>query len=176
MYFAFNDPKHKSYSAEYEKAVMRWGDSVLTKYADRKAILVTHGMIGRPKGSTSDIREGTGNNSVPSELTLQGKVIYEMAKHHNNVFLMLGGHIGGEGFRRDVYNGHVIKTYLTDYQFRQNPPYSGKKDRNGGNGLMRLMKVNNTKQTLSVTTFAPRRTGMIKEEDEDSQFTEPLFK
>ncbi|TZF82816.1 hypothetical protein FW774_15115 [Pedobacter sp. BS3] len=178
VYFAYNDPAKKdTYNATYEKQVMHWADSILTVYDSRKAILVTHGLLKRPKGSTSNIKPGEGDNSVPSEFTAQGKVIYNMAKYHNNVFLMLGGHISGEGFRRDDYNGHVIKSYLTDYQSRQNPPYSGEKDRNGGNGTMRLMKINKTKQTLSVTTFIPRANGMvIKEEDGDSQFTEPLFK
>jgi hypothetical protein len=109
--------------------------------------------------------------------TKQGTQIYNMAKKHPNVFLMLGGHIAGEGFRRDEYQGNVIKTYLADYQSRQNAPFGGEKDRNGGNGLMRLMRFNTTKQTLSVITFAPRASGeIIKEEDGDSQFTEPMFK
>ena len=100
-----------------------------------------------------------------------------MAKQHSNVFLMLGGHIGGEGFRKDEYNGNIIKTYLSDYQFRRNPPYSNGKDRNGGNGTMRLMRVNQTKQTLSVTTFTPDSNGqVVHEEDPDSKFIEPLFK
>lgn len=177
LYFVFNDPSYKGYNAEYEKQVITWADSVLTANSNRKAILVTHSMLGRPKGSTSDIKPGEGNRNVIPEFTKQGQNIYNMAKHHANVFLMLGGHISGEGFRKDVYNGNVIKTYLTDYQFRENLPYGGVKDRNGGNGNMRLMKFNKTKQTLSVTTFAPRSKGtVIKEEDEDSQFTEPLFK
>lgn len=176
IYLAFNAPNNPGYNVGYEKQTMHWVDSVLTVYADRKAIMVTHGMIGKPKGSTSDIKAGDGNNSVAGQLTPQGKVIYQTAKLHNNVFLMLGGHIAGEAFRRDEYNGNFIKTYLTDYQSRQNPPYGGQKDRNGGNGLMRVMKFDKSNQTLSVKTFAPRRTGMIREEDGDSQFTEPLYK
>jgi len=39
------------------------------------------------------------------------------------------------------------------------------------------MRFNKSKQTLSVITFAPKSNGQIlKEEDGDSQFTEPLFK
>lgn len=178
LYFVFNDPSYsKGYNPAYEKQVLNWADSVLTANKDRKAILVTHSMLGRPKESTSDRKGGEGNRDVQADFTKQGQIIYNMAKHHDNVFLMLGGHISGEGFRKDNYNGHVIKTYLADYQFRENAPYSGVKDRNGGNGLMRLMKINKTKQTLSVTTFAPRSDGpMLRETDADSQFTEPLYK
>lgn len=175
MYFGFNDPKNKSFSAAYEKKVMHWADSILTRYSDHKAILVTHGIAGKPKGSNSNFIPGQGkNNDVPSNFTAQGEVIYNMAKNHKNVFLMLGGHISGEGFRRDVYNGGTIKTYLTDYQSRRNPPY-GENDRNGGGGTTRLMKFNTSKQTLSVVTFIPTPEGVVFETDGDSQFTEPLF-
>jgi hypothetical protein len=176
VYFVYNEPGNKSYSEEYEAKTLKWADSVLTANADRRAILVTHSMLGKPKGSESNQKEGTGNNSVPSQYTQQGKQIYNMAKHHPNVFLTLGGHISGEGFRRDVFNGSTIKGYLTDYQFRENAPYGGVPDRNGGNGLMRLMKFNKTKQTLSVTTFSPKTNGQVVfETDGDSQFTEPLY-
>lgn len=84
---------------------------------------------------------------------------------------MLCGHISGEGYRRDVYkfnNGQdstVIKSFLSDYQSRPN----------GGNGYMRLMRFNLTKNTLSVKTFAPRPGTNILEEDADSKFTVKLF-
>lgn len=176
LFFVFNQPGNKSYDKTYEEQTLKWADSVLTANADRKAILVTHSMLTRPKGSESNQKEGTGNNSVPSTYTQQGQQIYNMAKHHSNVFLTLGGHISGEGFRRDVFNGNTIKGYLTDYQSRENSPYGGTKDRNGGNGLMRLMKFNLTKQTLSVTTFSPKTNGqVIYEIDGDSKFTEPLY-
>lgn len=178
VYFVFNQESKDGYDATYEAETLKWADSVLTANADRKAILATHSMLGKPKGSLSNQKAGVGtNNDVPSLYTKQGAKIYEMAKHHANVFLTLGGHISGEGFRRDVYKGNTIKGYLTDYQFRENPPYRGKIDRNGGNGTMRLMKFNKTKQTLSVVTFIPKSDGTITfETDGDSQFTEPLYK
>lgn len=176
LYFPFNQPGHKGYSASYEKRTLDWADSVLAVHADRKAILVSHSMLGRPKGTTSGDQPGSGNNSKESHFTKQGERIYEMAKKHPNVFLMLGGHIAGEGFRKDRYNGSIIKTYLQDYQSRQDPPYSGAKDRNGGSGTMRLMRINKTKQTLSVLTFTPQADGkVLYEEDADSKFTDALF-
>ena len=177
MYFVFNQPNYKGYSETYEKQMLNWADSVLLANADRKAILVSHSTLGKPKGSTSGDKPGGGNRNLQSNFTGQGKAIYEMAKHHENVFLMLGGHIAGEGYRKDEYNGNVIKTYLSDYQSRQSAPYSGTKDRNGGNGSMRLMRLNKTKQTLSVLTFIPKPNGtIVKETDGDSQFTDALYK
>lgn len=176
MYFSFNQPDYKGYNENYEQQMLHWADSVLTAQSDRKAILVCHSMLGKPKGTTSGDKPGAGDNSIPGNFTRQGKGIYEMAKTHGNVFLMLGGHIAGEGYRKDTYNGNTIKTYLSDYQSRQSEPYGGTKDRNGGNGTMRLMRINKTKQTLSVVTFMPQANGtVISETDGDSQFTHNLY-
>lgn len=175
LYIEFNSPGQEKYSASIENAVMNWADGILTTYADRKAIVVSHSILNRPTDSNSDIKPGQGNNNTEGEFTNQGDVIYARMKLHSNVFMMLSGHISGEAFRRDNYNGHIIKTYLADYQSRENAPYDGS-SRNGGNGLMRVMKFNTTKQKLSVRTFAPRAGGqVITEVDGDSQFTEPLF-
>ncbi|TPE42383.1 metallophosphoesterase [Pontibacter mangrovi] len=175
LYIEFNSPGQEEYSASIESAVMDWADGVLTSYADRKAIVVSHSILNRPSGSTSNVKPGQGDNSLTPAFTNHGEVIYERMKLHSNVFLMLSGHISGEAFRRDTYNGHVIKSYLADYQSRENPPYDGT-NRNGGNGLMRVMKFNTAQQTLQVRTFAPRADGShVTEVDGDSQFTEPLF-
>lgn len=177
LYLVYNEPNKPTHDAVYEKKVMHWADSILTVYKDRKAIVIAHSMLNRVKDEPSETRPGTNSNKVQPNFTQQGKVVYETAKNHSNVFLMMGGHIAGEAFRKDEYNGNTIKTYLIDYQARQSAPYSGSKDRNGGNGLMRLMKINKTKQTLIATSFAPRANGeVLKEEDGDSQFIQPLFK
>ncbi|WP_018627409.1 metallophosphoesterase [Niabella aurantiaca] len=176
LYLVYNQPGHKYHNPGYEAATMQWADSVLTAHPGRKAIIVSHGTIGRPKSSNSNFVPGQGTNTKPGPLTNQGKVIYEMAKHHPNVFMMLGGHIAGEAFRRDTFQNNVIKTYLTDYQSRRNPPYAGAEDRNGGNGLMRLLRFNTSKQTVSALTFIPQKDGeVIFETDGDSQFTEPAY-
>jgi len=177
LYLVYNEPKKPTHDPVYEKQTMKWADSILTVYKDHRAIVISHSTLSRINESPSEIRPGTNSNTEMANFTQQGKVVYETAKNHSNVFMMLGGHIAGESYRRDEYNGNVIKTYLADYQSRRSAPYATAKDRNGGNGLMRLMKFNLTKQTLAVTTFAPRANGqMIKEEDGDSQFIHPLFK
>lgn len=177
IYFPFNQLDNKGYNATYEKQMLHWADSILTVHADRKAILITHSMLGRPKGTTSGDKPGEGNNDLESNFTKQGQRIYDMAKHHSNVFLMLGGHIAGEGRRKDEFKGNVIKTYLADYQSRQSPPYGGAKNRNGGSGTMRLMRINKSRQTLSVLTFTPQANStVVNESDGDSRFTDALFR
>jgi len=175
LYLEFNSPGSAEYNTAIETSTMNWAESVLKAHANRKAIVVSHSILNVPDGSNSNIRPAQGNNNIPGEFTVQGKIIYAKMKLHKNVFLMLSGHISGEGFRRDEFDGGVIKTYLADYQSRENAPYDGK-NRNGGNGTMRLMRFNKTKQTLSVRTFAPRPGGiLITETDGDSEFTKPLY-
>lgn len=174
LYLEFNSPGSTEYNPSVEATAMNWADGILDTYANRKAIVVSHSILNVPAGSSSNVRPGQGNNDVPGQFTVQGAIVYSRVKLHKNVFLMLSGHISGEGFRRDEFNGGVIKTYLADYQSRENPPYDGTR-RNGGNGLMRLMRFNKTKQTLSVRTFAPRQGGLIPEVDGDSQFVKPLY-
>lgn len=175
LYIEFNSPGTEEYNLAAETLTMNWATEVLHTYANRKAIVVSHSILNIPQNSNSNTTPGQGNNSIPGEFTVQGKIIYSKIKQHKNVFLMLSGHISGEGFRRDEFEGGVIKTYLADYQSRENSPYNGT-NRNGGNGLMRLMRFNKTRQSLSVSTFAPQTGGtVINERDTDSEFTKPLF-
>ncbi|WP_221175651.1 metallophosphoesterase [Rufibacter immobilis] len=173
LYLEYNEPNDSEYNASLEKEVHDWAEGILTKHANRKTIIVSHSILARPAGSKSNEIAGTGNNSTPSKFTPQGKSIYERFKKFPNVFMMLSGHRAGEGFRREEFNGNVIKAFLADYQSRTSEP--GK--RNGGNGLVRLMKFDMKAQTVSVRTIAPRANGNhVWEEDEDSKFTVPLFK
>lgn len=176
LYLAYNQPSKARYDSAYDKEMFDWGDKILRQYRDRKAIIVCHSTLGRPKDSKSNYIAGVGNDNVQSKFTSQGKNVYAFAKHHPNVFMMLCGHVSGEGYRVDTYDGHTIKSYLADYSSRRNPPYE-EEDSNGGNGLMRLMKLNPSKETLDVRTIAPRKDGNhIWETDEDSQFSHDLYR
>lgn len=172
LYLEYNNPSEALYNANYEAKVFHWADSIIQKFPDRKVIIVSHSILKAPTNNTANITTpGTSTQQGYSSFTSQGSKIYHNFKKHKNVIIMLCGHISGEGYRRDVYkfnNGQdstVIKSFLSDYQSRPN----------GGNGYMRLMRFNLTKNTLSVKTFAPRLGANILEEDADSKFTVKLF-
>jgi hypothetical protein len=130
------------YSPTQDQAVLSWADNLLNVHSNRKAILGSHYFIN------ADSTWGT-----------QGNVIYNMAKTHSNVFLMLCGHQDEEAKRTDVYQNNVITTLLSDYQARTN----------GGNGWMRIMKFSPANNTISVKTFSPWLNQY--ETDANSQFT-----
>jgi hypothetical protein len=136
-----------------------WAYNLCTTYASRKAIVVTHYAAQAPTGAW-----GT-----------QGYRIWNKLKGCNNVFMILGGHVTGdaalpdlqkgEAYREDTYNGHTIRTYVSDYQGRATT---------GGAGRLRIMKFSVTNDDVTVKTFSPwNSTGF--ETDVSSQFTKPLF-
>lgn len=122
---------HFEYDTTPEQAVLDWADQLLTIHSDRRAILTTHHMIN------------TGN---PPGWGAQGQAIYNALSDHPNVFLMLGGHIHGEGRRQDTaVNGNVVHTLLSDYQDLPN----------GGDGWLRIMRFSPANNTITVTTYSP---------------------
>ncbi|MCA9951240.1 MAG: DNRLRE domain-containing protein, partial [Anaerolineales bacterium] len=134
---------HFEYDTTPDSDILDWADTLLTTYADRRAMISTHYMIGT-SGSW-----GT-----------QGEAIYNALSDHETLFLMLGGHVPGEGRRSDTaVNGNVVNTLLADYQ-----SYT-----NGGNGFLRIMTFSPTNDTIEVETYSP--TLNQYETDSNSQFT-----
>jgi hypothetical protein len=132
------------YDTSPDQPVLDWADALLTTFSNRRAIAVTHNMLG------------TGN---PGSFSTQGQAIYDALKDHSNLFLMLGGHVAGEGQRSDTFNGNTVHSLLSDYQSRSN----------GGHGLLRIMEFVPASNIINVKTFSPY-TGEW-ETDGDSQFS-----
>jgi hypothetical protein len=124
--------------------VLNWADSLLQTYHDRRAIVVSHYII---------------HAGAPGSWGVQGEAIYEALKDNPNLFLMLCGHIGGEGRRTDIYHGNVVHTLLSDYQWWPN----------GGNGWLRIYEFWPASNEIHVKTYSPWLDQF--ETDGDSEFT-----
>ncbi len=111
--------------------VLDWADALLKTYSNRKAILSTHNLLT------------TGN---PASFQGPGQKIYDDLKDNPNLFLMLAGHVAGEGRRTDVFNGNTIYSIMSDYQ-------SGYT--NGGNGYLRIMQIRPGENLMTVKTYSP---------------------
>jgi hypothetical protein len=142
---------------EEQKDVYNWANEILRKYADRKAIVVSHSILF--------YNPVKGSNTPEALFNAEGKAIYQSLKENPNLFMMICGHVGdnGEGYREDIWNGHTVRTFLSDYQSRPN----------GGHGMMRLYTFSVKSNTISVRTFSPYTNE--EETDADSQFSVPLF-
>jgi hypothetical protein len=126
---------------------LTWADNLLTTYNSRKAIIVSHYIT---------------DSGAPAAFGAQGQRIYDMAKTHTNVFLMLCGHVTGKGRRQDVYNGSTITTIMADYQ-----GYT-----EGGAGYLRTYRISTTNNTISSKAYSPYHGTTLT--DGNNQFVLPL--
>lgn len=137
---------HMEYDTTPNPAVLAWADNLLKTYPDHRAIITSHWIVN------------TGFNATFSG---QGLAIYNALKGNPNLFLMVCGHISGEGQRTDVYQGRSVYSILTDYQGRTN----------GGDGWMRYYTFSPSNNVIRAFTYSPWL-GKY-ETDADSQFTLP---
>ncbi len=132
------------------QAQLDWADALLKAHPNRRAIISTHWMVN------------TGN---PASFSAQGQNIYDDLKDNPNLFLMLGGHVAGEGRRTDTFEGRTVHTVLQDYQGRTN----------GGDGWLRYFVFSPANNTITARTYRVSNplnpAAGTFETDADSQFT-----
>jgi hypothetical protein len=121
---------HIEYDKSPDQVILDWADNLLTTHANRRAIVVTHYLLGHPNLNT---------------FSVQGQAIYDALKDHSNLFLMLGGHVGGEGQRTDTYNGNTVYSLLADFSWRPS----------GGNGWLRIHEFVPASNLINVKTYSP---------------------
>ncbi|MEK7537618.1 MAG: phosphohydrolase, partial [Patescibacteria group bacterium] len=134
------------YDAGPDEEVLAWADSLLEAHANRRGIVYAHSICN------------TGN---PATFTSMGQDIYDALKDRPNLFLMLGGHVPGEGRRVDTFNGNTVYSVLSAYQGRSN----------GGNGWLRIMEFSPANDVIRVRTYTPWLNQFEADADSSSQFT-----
>ncbi|HOC57364.1 MAG TPA: Ig-like domain-containing protein [Verrucomicrobiota bacterium] len=117
------------YNTNPPPELLAWADEVLATNAHRRAIAVTHNF---------------GNTQTPVVWSAQARAIYDALKGHTNLFLFLGGHVTGQGWREDTYNGHTIRTLVQDYQGWTN----------GGNGFLRILDFSPSNNVVVAQCFS----------------------
>jgi hypothetical protein len=132
------------YDTSPDTAVLDWADGLLKAYPNHRAIVSSHYITD------------TGN---PAPFSGQGQATYDALKDNANLFLLLCGHISGEGQRLDTFNGNAVTTLLSDYQSRPN----------GGDGWLRYMVFSPAKDTVDVYTYSTKYS--MYETDLNSQFS-----
>ena len=120
-------------------AMLAWADGLLKANTDRRAIVVSHGIL-----NTNDA------------FTSQGTAIFAALKHNANLFLMLCGHMhstnDGAAYRAEAGDdGHIIHIMLANYQ-----EYA-----NGGNGYLRILRFSPADNKIYATTYSPYDGGYI---------------
>ena len=119
---------------EYEPSVdvLNWANEITSTHRQRRTIVLTHCYMN------SD------NTRVPGRC---GEGIWnEYGRHHQNIFLILSGHVAGTG--RLTSNGahqNPVHQILADYQHLPN----------GGNGWLRIMTFVPQENKIKVQTYSP---------------------
>ena len=107
-----------------------WANAAIAKYPERRVIVATHALIN-DKG----------------EFSRDGELLWDQViKQHENVFLVLCGHMCSEStITRSGGSGNVVHILLSDYQC----------DEKGGDGYLRVMEFIPTQSIIHVETFSP---------------------
>lgn len=135
---------HLEYDTSANADVLAWAEGLLQTHSNRRAIIVSHNLLG------------SGTNA---SFSAQGQATYDALKDNPNLFLMLAGHVPGEGRRQDTFNGRTVYTLMSDYQSRTN----------GGNGWLRILEFSPANNQIRVKTYSPWLNQ--NESDADSEFT-----
>lgn len=128
------------------QAVLDWADDVLKAYPNRRAIVTSHWIVN------------TGN---PATFSTQGQAIYDNLKDNPNLFLMLCGHVNGEGRRVDVFEGRTVYSVLQDYQDIAN----------GGNGFLRIFTFSPANNQINVESYSPTLARAVQASDSVPSWT-----
>ncbi|MDF9833522.1 hypothetical protein M2103_001749 [Ereboglobus sp. PH5-5] len=113
-----------------DPGILKWAGDVLTKHADRHAIVITHATLFP---------------GIPGEFQEDGEAVYAALKSHKNLMLIVGGHTTGEGHRTDTCNGSVTHSIVQDFQF----------DENGGAGFLGVLTFSPRTNEIRVATYSP---------------------
>lgn len=121
--------------------ILQWADQVAAQYQDRRCIIVTHGYL-----DTSNELISMDNYKIKGNSAQQ--MWDKFVSRHENIFLVLCGHILGEGLLTTTgKNGNVVHQVLADFQ----NDYIG----NGGHGYLRIMKFFPENDRIDVQTYSP---------------------
>jgi autotransporter-associated beta strand protein len=125
-------------AAAVDQSVLDWADGLMKAYPQRRAIVTSHWILDAPPASPV---------GAPAPFGGPGQRFFDAFKGNPNFFLMLSGHVSGEGRRSDVFAGRTIYSVFQDYQSRSN----------GGDGWLRYFVFSPANNTITAKTYSPTR-------------------
>lgn len=135
--------------------VLRWANKVLSTYADRTAVVVTHAYLmhddTRFDRSLEDHIWNPHNYAtagLPGGVS-DGQELWEsLIRKHGNVAMVLSGHVLGDGtglLSSKGDRGNTVHQMLSNYQMLEE----------GGRGYLRLLEFLPDGKTVQVKTYSP---------------------
>lgn len=140
--------------------VLAWANKIVAAHESYRTIVVTHCYT-----YSDNTRVGEGDLWSPHEYGSQGNDGEEMwdkfVKHHENIFLVLSGHVLNDGLGRLTSvgtQGNDVHQILANYQMQNK----------GGSGWLRIMRFLPSENKIEVRTYSPTLNQYA--EDEQNQF------
>lgn len=127
------------------QSMIDWAGELLETYSDRAAIILTHTYLNSNATYTS------GQASAYKLTGKEAQAMWdELVKLYPNVFLVVSGHVTGDGndWRvRTGSNGNTVNEVVTNYQSPVEP--------NGGNGYLRVAIFRPSESAIYMRTYSP---------------------
>lgn len=127
--------------------VLAWADRLIRAHADKSVIVATHCYM-----YDDDTRLGPGDEFSPHKLDTaynDGEQMWDkLIRHHPNIFLVVSGHVKGDGAGRlssKGDHGNVVHQMLSNYQMLES----------GGDAWLRILKFLPGERRLEVRTYSP---------------------
>ncbi|APS37491.1 Calcineurin-like phosphoesterase [Salegentibacter agarivorans] len=137
---------------------IKWADGMIEKYSQHNFIIVTHAYVYEDStlhnGEDWWLPEnyGIGKDTGEEAPNNGGQLWEKLIKKHDNISMVFSGHILKSGVGTLVSegeNGNKVYQMLANYQ------KGVEGSENGGNGILRIIKVNPEKQRIEVKTYSP---------------------
>ena len=127
---------------------LAWADKIVDTHPKHRTIVLTHCYT-----YFDDTRVAPGDQWNPKAYGLtdanDGEDMWnEFVRKHKNIFMVLSGHILGDGLGRLTStgdHGNPVHQILANYQMQEN----------GGNGFLRIMQFQPAEGKIKVRTYSP---------------------
>jgi hypothetical protein len=146
--------------------VLAWADGVVWEHERHRVVLVTHCYM-----YNDDTRVSKTDRFGPHAYSWGGnngdEIWDKFVRKHENIFLVLSGHITEPGVGRLTStgdHGNRVHQILANYQSHEN----------GGNGWLRIMRFEPARDKIVVTTYSPSLDDHARDERNEFQLDYPM--
>jgi hypothetical protein len=120
-------------------ASLAWATGMIRRFPGIPVIVSTHDYLGRD--GKRNLRSNPDNSALDPRDNNPQMIWDEFISQHDQIFLVLSGHVGGQGYSIDTNRlGNQVHQMMADYQGRgQTAKDAGAKDTDIGDGWLRLL-------------------------------------
>lgn len=143
--------------------VVDWANEVIVAHPNHRVIVVTHSYL-TPTDTLDEGNMSAYGVGDDGDGPHDGRQLWEqLVSKHKNVVMVFSGHDKGDGAGRHVgqgIHGNSVYEMMANYQHFEN----------GGNGFLRLLRVDTVAGKIDVKTFSPFLNTFRKDGDNEFAF------